>query len=282
MPVQRCTCPASLNFSSMVLAAARLAEICRSASPYWRIPRRAIRYGNRSGRGLCIRSAELSWFWRPPVSLAYRRAVRAERPTLIYNAAAAVAEPQLELQNVRGQCLEGFPESPGGDRFHLDDGHSRRRPFAGSLSASSKRKSSLPVAESASICSSHRLCSRRRNHWTIRRYSSRGKPSIAASISSTRLTPEVYHRLARDFVYARAGVARYSSVAGVRSPITRADRALDDVRVGDDPYEGSALRTAVACAFGGRVARSQAASRLMGSNPSPPSGARLPDCRFGA
>src|SRR5258708_27247766 len=103
-----------------------------------------------------------------------------------------------ELLNVRGQRVEKFPESPGGDGFHFEDGHSRSRPFADSLSPSSKRKSSLPVAESASICSSHRLCSRRRNHWTMCRYSSGGRPSIAASISSTRLMPEVYHRPVQD------------------------------------------------------------------------------------
>src|ERR1039457_6501170 len=72
--------------------------------------------------------------------------------------------PDRELLNVRWQRVEKFPESPGGDGFHFDDGHSRRSPFADSLSASSKKKSSLPAAESPSICSSHRLCSRRRNH----------------------------------------------------------------------------------------------------------------------
>jgi hypothetical protein len=65
-----------------------------------------------------------------------------------------IAPPQLvildgEPLNLSGQRLEEFPESPGGDGFHFGDGHSRRRPFADSLSASSKRKSSLPVAESA-------------------------------------------------------------------------------------------------------------------------------------
>jgi hypothetical protein len=37
-----------------------------------------------------------------------------------------------EALNVRGQRLEEFPESPGGDGFHFDGGHSRRRPFADS------------------------------------------------------------------------------------------------------------------------------------------------------
>src|ERR1035441_833070 len=98
-----------------------------------------------------------------------------------------------EILNFRWQRLEELPESSGGDGFHSWDGHSRRRPFADSFSASSKRKSSLPAEKSVSICSSHRLCSRTRNHWTIRRYSSGGRPSIAASISSTRLILGVYH-----------------------------------------------------------------------------------------
>jgi len=101
-----------------------------------------------------------------------------------------------ELLNARWQRVEKFP----GDGSHFEDGHSRRRPFADSLSASSKSKSSLPVAESAAICSSHRLCSRRRNHWTMCRYSFGDRLSIAASISSTRLMPEVYHRPVQDFI----------------------------------------------------------------------------------
>jgi hypothetical protein len=98
-----------------------------------------------------------------------------------------------ETLNFRWQRLEKLPESPGGGGFHSGDGHSRRRPFADSLSASSKRKLSLPAEASASICSSHRPCSRRRNHCTMRRNSSGGRPSIAASISSIRLMLEVYH-----------------------------------------------------------------------------------------
>src|ERR1035441_9734292 len=105
-----------------------------------------------------------------------------------------------EILNFGWQRLEESPESPGGDGFHFRDGHSRRRPFDDSLSASSKRKSSLPAEESASRCSSHRLCSRARNHWTIRRYSSEGNPSIAASISSTRLMLGVYHLPALSFI----------------------------------------------------------------------------------
>src|ERR1039457_1585027 len=104
-----------------------------------------------------------------------------------------------EILNFGWQRLEESPESPGGDGFHFRDGHSRRRPFTDSLSASSKRKSSLPAKESASICSSHRLCSRTRNHWTMRRYSSGARPSIAASISSTRLMPGVYHHMVMLF-----------------------------------------------------------------------------------
>src|SRR5208283_5968868 len=100
-----------------------------------------------------------------------------------------------EILNFRWQRVEEFPESPCACGFHFSDGHWRRRPFADSFSASSKRKSSFPAKESASICSSHRLCSRTRNHWTIRRYSSGGKPSIAASISSTRLMLGVYHHI---------------------------------------------------------------------------------------
>ena len=96
-----------------------------------------------------------------------------------------------------------FPEPPGGNGSHSSEGHSRSRPFADSVSASPKRKSSLPAAESASICSSHRLCSRARNHWTMCRYSSGGRPSIAASISSTRLMLGVYHRPGLGFIRHR-------------------------------------------------------------------------------
>ncbi len=106
--------------------------------------------------------------------------------------------PQVEVLrgetlNFRWQRPEELPEPPGGDGFHSGVGHSRRRPSADSLPPSSKRKLSLPAEASASICSSHRPCSRKRNHCTMRRYSSGGKPSIAASISSIRLIPEVYH-----------------------------------------------------------------------------------------
>jgi len=74
-----------------------------------------------------------------------------------------VPSPQMlilggELLSSGRQRLEELPESPGTDGFHSWDGHSRRRPLADSLSASSKRKSSLPAEESASICSSRRLC----------------------------------------------------------------------------------------------------------------------------
>src|ERR1022692_2793355 len=105
-----------------------------------------------------------------------------------------------EILNFRWQRLEELPESSGGDGFHSWDGHSRRRPFADSFSPSSKRKSSLPAEKSVSICASHRLCSRTRNHWTIRRYSSGGRPSIAASISSTRLILGVYHHPVLGFL----------------------------------------------------------------------------------
>src|SRR5216683_5447579 len=101
-----------------------------------------------------------------------------------------------ETLNFRWQCLEKFPEPPGSDGFHSCGGQSRRRPFADSLSASSKRKSSLPAEESASIWLPHRLSSRTRNHWTMRRYSSGGRLSIAASISSTRPMLGVYHHSA--------------------------------------------------------------------------------------
>ena len=122
--------------------------------------------------------------------------------------------PDRELLNVRWQRVEKFPESPGGDGFHFDDGHSRRSPFADSLSASSKRKSSLPAAESPSICSSHRLCSRRRNHWTMCRYSSGARLSIAASISSTRLMSEVYHRPMPASGIAPDGLLKWKASSG--------------------------------------------------------------------
>ena len=60
---------------------------------------------------------------------------------------------------------------------------------------STNRKSSLPADESRSICSSQRRCSRARSHSTMRLYSSGGKPLIAASISSTRSMPGVYHHM---------------------------------------------------------------------------------------
>jgi hypothetical protein len=115
-----------------------------------------------------------------------------------------------EILNFRWQCLEQFPEPAGSDRYHACGGHSRRRPLADSLSASSKRKSSLPAEESESNWSSHRLCSRTRNHWTMRRYSSGGRPSIAASICSTRPMLEVYHH--RDLVSSNAVNSRELAV----------------------------------------------------------------------
>lgn len=122
-----------------------------------------------------------------------------------------ISSPQLivldgEILNFRWQCLEQFPEPPGSDGYHAGGGHSRRRPLADSLSASSKRKSSLPAEASASNWSSHRLCSRTRNHWTMRRYSSGGRPSIAASICSTRPMLGVYHH--RDLVSSNAENSR--------------------------------------------------------------------------
>lgn len=66
-----------------------------------------------------------------------------------------ILSPQMivldgEVLNFRWQRLEKIPEAPGSNRFHLRGGQSRRGPFADSLSASSKRKSSLPALESAS------------------------------------------------------------------------------------------------------------------------------------
>lgn len=98
-----------------------------------------------------------------------------------------------EILNFNGEGSEELPESPGAEGFHSCGGHSRRRPLVDSLSASSKSKSSLPEEESESNWSSHRFCSRARNQWTMRRYSAGGRPSIAASISSTRLMFGVYH-----------------------------------------------------------------------------------------
>src|SRR6266566_7164995 len=88
-----------------------------------------------------------------------------------------VPTPQLvildrELLNLWRQGVEEIPEPPGRDGLHFRGGHSRRSSFADSLSASSNRKSSLPAEESRSIWSSQRPCSRTRNHWTMRRYSS--------------------------------------------------------------------------------------------------------------
>ena len=99
-----------------------------------------------------------------------------------------------EFLNFNRQGPEQFPEPPRRDGCHSCGGHSRRRPLADSLSASSKSKSSLPAEESESIWRSHRFSSRARNHWTRRRYSAGGRSSIAASISSTRLIFGVYHR----------------------------------------------------------------------------------------
>lgn len=50
------------------------------------------------------------------------------------------------------QRFELRPEPAGCDGGHACGGHSRRLPSAASLSASSKRKSSLPAAESESNC----------------------------------------------------------------------------------------------------------------------------------
>ena len=121
---------------------------------------------------------------------------------------ARVPPPQIiilngEALNFREQRPEKFSEPPGGDGFHSRGGQSRRRPLVDSLSASSKRKSNLPVEESASNWLSHRFSSRTRNQWTMRRYSSGGKPSIAASISSTRSMLGVYHYRAARHIHNR-------------------------------------------------------------------------------
>ena len=127
--------------------------------------------------------------------------------------ACHVAKRAMGISHADGEVLR-FPNGGNGARSDWgSDGDAerqagRRKSFQNRLvatdftlrTASSKRKSSLPVAESSSICSSHRFCSRRRNHWTMRRYSSGDRPSIAASISSTRLMPGVYHRPAPDFI----------------------------------------------------------------------------------
>src|SRR5512140_3233648 len=98
-----------------------------------------------------------------------------------------------EILNFNGEGSEKFPESPGAEGLHSCGGHSRRRSLEDSLSVSSKSKSSLPEEEYESNWSFHRFCSRSRNQWTMRRYSAGGRPSIAASISSTRLIFGVYH-----------------------------------------------------------------------------------------
>jgi hypothetical protein len=123
-----------------------------------------------------------------------------------------------EILNFRWQCLEQFPEPPGSDGFHSCGGHSRRRPLADSLSASSKRKSSLPSKESASNWSSHRFCSRTRNHWTLRWYSSGDRPSIAASISSTRSILGVYHPDPVASIDAKRNLQRFLSRASAPGP----------------------------------------------------------------
>src|ERR1035441_4178338 len=102
-----------------------------------------------------------------------------------------------EILNFIWQCLEQYRDPLGSEELHACGGHSRRRPLADSLSASSNRKSSLPPEESESNRVSHRLCSRTRNHSTMRPYSSGGRPLMAASISSTRSMLGVYHHRSR-------------------------------------------------------------------------------------
>ncbi len=96
-----------------------------------------------------------------------------------------------EILHVRWQIVEQLPKSAGSDGLHLAGGQSRRSPWLDSASASSKRKSSLWDWESASSCAFQSAWSRSRNHCAIRLNSSGGRPSIAASISSTRSIPEV-------------------------------------------------------------------------------------------
>ena len=118
-----------------------------------------------------------------------------------------VAPPQVivlnvQLLNVFGQSVEQIPETMGGDGIHFRGGHSRRRPCADSLSASSNKKSNLPAEESRSICASQRDWSSSRNHWARSRNSSGGKLLMAASISSTRSILGVYHHLPAPFTHS--------------------------------------------------------------------------------
>lgn len=100
-----------------------------------------------------------------------------------------------EFLDLAGEPVKQGPEASGGDgsqqAAYLDGGQFRARPCSFSDSASWNRKSSLPAAESSSICSSQEASSRARNHSARRRYWSGGRPSIAASISSTRSIPGV-------------------------------------------------------------------------------------------
>lgn len=108
-----------------------------------------------------------------------------------------------EILNVFRQCLEQLPEPPCSRGCHSLGGHSRRRPWADSLAASSKRKSSLAAQAAESNWRSHRICSRTRSHWTMRRYSAGGRLEMADIVSSTRPMRGVYHHRDLDSSHER-------------------------------------------------------------------------------
>jgi hypothetical protein len=123
-----------------------------------------------------------------------------------------VATPQFivldcQVSDIVRKGVEQGPETAGRDRLHFAGGQLLTSPRADSSCASPNRKSSLPQAESRSICSSQVACSRTRIQSSRRRYSFGGKLVMAASISSTR---SIYCEFSRRCLRRRREVRAHS------------------------------------------------------------------------
>lgn len=183
----------------------------------------SVELGSRTGEGGCTLSAHkpvVLFMGADPDPENVARSHAANRPIVIAHTngvtirttpqtvemkrrVVRVREPELIVLNCQRLNWAGRPRNKFQDRRLARDFISPAAIREGALlrlPCRPRRKESQAFrpAASSSICASHCNCSRSNTHWVTRRNSSGDRLSMAASISSTRPMPGVYHPASPD------------------------------------------------------------------------------------